>query len=358
MPEEKRPITEEITSAAGSVAGDPISAAGDAGAVAGNPISAAGDTGEKPFVIDRAFMTYPRNFVRYKWFKPLLVGLIVVILTTVFGVVLLLAGAVVAAGSGMDMQDFLATVTGGYDSFDVYTVQGVITTTGSVAVMLLALLIAAAIVRDRPFSSYASSRGGWNWRIFGKSLVTAFLAAVVPVVISNLLMPGDHVNRFSVLSFLLLTIVGPLQCVAEEFIFRGLILQTVGSWTRNSVIAIVVTTICFTAMHPYNWIGMLEIAITCLFWCLIIHRTNGLEASSAIHIVNNMLIFYMIGFGISTLSSETTVTDLVLSTVANLLYYLAILYVDRKFHWFDGVQRDDVTPFNEREMAREMAKRR
>ena len=61
---------------------------------------------------------------------------------------------------------------------------------------------------------------------------------------------------------------------------------------------------------------------------------------------------------ISTLSSETTVTDLVLTTVANLLYYLAILYVDRKFHWFDGVQRDDVTEFNERVKAREMAKRR
>jgi hypothetical protein len=106
--------------------------------------------------------------------------------------------------------------------------------------------------------------------------------------------------------------------------------------------------VCFTVAHPYNLIGMLEIAITCLFWCLIIHRTNGLEASSALHIVNNMLIFYMIGFGWTTLSSETTVTDCVLSALANGLYYLAILYVDRKFHWFDRVLRDDVAPFNER----------
>ncbi len=301
-----------------------------------------------PVVIDRDYITYPRNYTRYKWFKPLLVGLITVVLGTLFQAVMIVAGSVAAAGSGVGSATYMNNLLAGYDSFDVYTVQGVLGTVGGVAVMLPALWIAAAIVRDRPFSSYASSRGGWDWGIFARCLVTGLVAGGVPIVISNLLTGGDRVNRFSVLSFLLLTILGPLQCVAEEFLFRGLILQTLGSWTRNSVIAIAVTTLIFVLGHPYNWIGMLEIAVTCLFWCLIIRKTRGLEASAAFHIVNNMLIFYMIGLGWSTLSSQTTVTDLVLSGLSELLYYLAILYVDRRFHWFDRVLRDDVTPFNER----------
>jgi hypothetical protein len=43
-----------------------------------------------------------------------------------------------------------------------YSGPGLLMAVGGVAGMLPALALAERIVRGRPFSSYSSSRGGWN----------------------------------------------------------------------------------------------------------------------------------------------------------------------------------------------------
>ena len=310
-------------------------------------------------VIDRNFITYPRQFVTFKWHKPILVGLIMLVLSVIFQAIITVVAGLIAGvnGGGWEgFMDFLRKMTGGYDTFEVYTVPGVLSSVGSVAAMLLALWIAVKIVKDRPFSSYASSRGGWNWGIYFRCIGVALATGGIPIVVSNLLTIGDRVNRFTVLSFVLLTIIGPLQCIAEEYLFRGLLLQTVGAWTGNAVIGAVLATAVFGASHPYNILGVIEVCIDSLIWCFIAHRTRGIEATSAMHVVNNMLIFYMTGLGLNTISSQTQLIDVILSTLAGVLYMIAIIFIDKKYHWFDVVTRDDVTPFNEAAEARMAAK--
>lgn len=56
------------------------------------------------------------------------------------------------------------------------------------------------VVRDRPYSSYSSSRGGWNWGAFGKCLLVAVAVMAIDFAVEYLIdptMPGDGAAAFN-----------------------------------------------------------------------------------------------------------------------------------------------------------------
>ena len=72
-------------------------------------------------------------------------------------------------------------------------------------------------------------------------------------------------------------------------------MQSVGSWFRSPLVALVVTTILstvtFVAAHGSfdPWI-VIEIGSLAVFGCYLAWRTGGLEAVIVVHVVNNVLI--------------------------------------------------------------------
>ena len=75
---------------------------------------------------------------------------------------------------------------------------------------------------------------------------------------------------------------------------------------------------------------------------------KGIEASSAFHIANNMTLIYLAGFGINSISSTVSVKDVIVTSITNIVYIAALIFVQKKYHWFDEVKKDDITPFNEK----------
>ncbi len=291
-------------------------------------------------VSEHDYPTYPRRFISYRWFKPILVALIFFVLYMGAAVTIVVAGAVNQGGIENVMN-----IAGSYDSMDVASVSGILLNLGSLAIAIPILALAARIVRDRPFSSYSSARGGWDWGVFGRMLLLALLICGVPNLIWILLDHGPLDNHFTLFSFLLLTVMGPLQCIAEEYLFRGLLMQTLGGWFRLPVIAVILQALIFTAMHPYNLTGKLTILATGCMMGLMAWITRGIEASSAIHIVNNMAAFYADGLGIGAIASEVSTMDLYMTLAIDAVFVLALLFL-RKKGQFDRIKRDDVTAFN------------
>ena len=291
-------------------------------------------------VPEHEYPTYPCRFLSYRWFKPILVALIFGVIY--FGaVVAMVAGSAVANGS----VDYLMKLAGGYDTMEVSSMQGALLNLGSLAIAIPILALASLIVRDRPFSSYSSARGGWDWGLFGKLMTVAFIVCGVPILVLELIDPYPFDNQFTVAGFILLTILGPLQCVAEEYIFRGLLMQTFGGWFRIPIIAVILQAAIFMSMHPYNMVGRATIFATGCAMGLMAWISRGIESSSAIHIVNNMVSFYLAGFGLSPLSSEISVEGLLVTVAIDAVYLLVLVYLRRK-GWFDRIKRDDVAEFN------------
>ena len=286
---------------------------------------------QETFDQQHEYITYGRRFNSYRWYKPILVG----VLTAIFAMVVVIGAifASIALGFLSDVKPLLLQT--GYDNMDVSSVGGILLNLGGLAVFIPALWLAAKIVRDRPFSSYSSSRGGWNWKLFGKCLLIAIVTVGIPAVISNLMEPGDGVNRLTVFTFLLLTVMGPLQCIAEEYLFRAFFLQTLGSWFKIPIVAIVVSAVIFAAGHPYSMAGVLSVLASGLIWGFTAKISRGLEASSAAHITNNMATFYMMGFGMVNLTADVRVTDMIFSIAADFLYLIVIIILTRNTHWFD-----------------------
>ena len=123
-------------------------------------------------------------------------------------------------------------------------------------------------------------------------------------------------------------------------------MQTVGSWFKLTVVGVIVQMLAFAAVHPYNIIGVIEIAIAGLIYALVCIFSKGIESSSALHMIGNISGILMAGFGFGKITSGATVIGLIHGMIPDVLFLLFILYSDRKLHWFDEAKYDDVTLFN------------
>lgn len=125
------------------------------------------------------FTTYPRQFKAYRWDKPLLAGLQFIVFYFLFASLVYLITSLV----------FKTTVSStGYDNLDFYSAAGAFFNCAIEAIYIPAFLLAALIVKDRPFSSYLSSMGGWRWKVFIKTLAAGFVIMGIPTIIRFLLL--------------------------------------------------------------------------------------------------------------------------------------------------------------------------
>lgn len=278
------------------------------------------------------YITYPNKFKTYRWYKPFLVGLLTAVFYFLGSIINTIVVFAIELITGSSTSVFSALLEKGYDGMNVYTAPGALASLGSVVWMLIALIIAVNIVKDRPLHSYSSSSGkGWSFSIFFKCFFLALLVCGVPVAANLVLIEGRvGVQQFTMAGLILCIILGPLQCVAEEYIFRGLIMQTFGSWFKVPIIAIVLQTLIFASAHPYNFVGVLEIWVAGIGLGIAAWLAKGLEASCAIHIVNNMTIFFLTGFGFGAIRTQEGWRDLFLTFAFYVVYILILDKMSKK----------------------------
>ncbi|WBQ02061.1 CPBP family intramembrane glutamic endopeptidase [Kribbella sp. CA-293567] len=113
--------------------------------------------------------------------------------------------------------------------------------------------------------------------------------------------------RFVVPALVILLLV-PFQSAAEEFVFRGWLVQAIGSYgpddtDGNAVVqaikrlfrtpwpALVISSIAFVFSHGYTGWAMADIFLFAIVIGWLTIRTGGLECGIALHSVNNIVAF-------------------------------------------------------------------
>lgn len=174
----------------------------------------------------------------------------------------------------------------------------------------LAMLIpiAAGLVlfvhRVRP--GYLSSvRGRIRWRWFGISLAAGFACLWLVLVVQNLTAPGGArwavtPQAGAVWFILVMLLTTPLQAAAEEYFFRGYLMQSLGSLVSSPWFGIVISAAVFTLFHSSTNLALVldRFAFGVLAGWLVV-RTGGLEAAIGAHIANNVS-----AFGLAALTSS------------------------------------------------------
>lgn len=277
------------------------------------------------------YITFPRTFEKYKWYKPILVLILSLVIMIILQIIMTLAFSQIYG-----WKFIMSIANGGYEVLN--TEIGEIYTDLSVIIMIPSLYIASKIVKDRPFSSYASSRGGWNYKLYFKALIIPFIMYMIFGAIEFAIEGPEGTAHFSLLFLIVILILVPLQCIAEEYVFRGLFMQTFGSWFKIPILAVVLQSIVFALCHAYNSLGIIEVFISGLFFGFIAWKTNGIEVSSAIHSVNNFTISLFVMLGIQSSTSSPTLTDAVTSIVFLIILYSVVYYVGKKTDWFGEIK--------------------
>ena len=100
---------------------------------------------------------------------------------------------------------------------------------------------------------------------------------------------------------ILTILIAPFQCFADELLFRGFLMQTVGSWISVPIVAINIQAIIFAVLHSYNTIALLSIVLHRHNFGVVAWYSKSLEISTAMHSANNIL-------SAITVSAATTIT--------------------------------------------------
>ena len=276
------------------------------------------------------FITFPRTFEKYAWYKPIVVFIITVIFMAILGGIIIFATNLLF-GAGFSKS----LLSGGIEGLN--SAASIIFTDLILFMFVPSLYIASKIVNDRPFSSYSSSRGGWNFKLYLKALVIPVILYVILGYIDHVVNGGKGTYQFSILFLIVLCITIPLQSIAEEYIFRGILMQTFGSWFKLPVIAIILQAIIFAIAHGYNSFGFFEMTVNGLMWGFFTWKTAGIEVGSALHTANNFSVGLFIMLGMQSATSSPQLSSVVMIFIFQIIIFIIMYYVGNKTNWFGEI---------------------
>lgn len=235
---------------------------------------------------------------RARWWRPLL-G---VLLAALIYVALFLATGLVLELTTPGAMDVLDRPASDALSSDLYDPLEFGLTMGSLVLMLPAALLGFRLVGCRPVGLLSSVVGRLRWGWLVRCCGPAAVVLLVALGISTLADLAYGELRTAPIGapvlFVLILVLTPFQAAAEEYAFRGVLMQTIGAWLRHPAWAIVLPIPLFVLGHAYDVSGQMSVAVFAAVTAWITWRTGGLEAAIALHVVNNLaaLLFGAAGF--------------------------------------------------------------
>lgn len=274
----------------------------------------------------------PRVDARWRWWRPFvalafLAGWYVVTQVVIVFAFIIPIGRTGGVDAVLDFQRKLSNAA--LDPTDPVVISVSLV---SLVVLLPGILLAVKVARIGPAGILSSTRFRVRWGWAAWCLVPTLVIAAIMFVIQTGLYSSDGYFTFDggfgwnhdaigqstvtqttlVATIVLVVVLVPFQGAAEEYVFRGFLLQTVASWIPRrigTVVAVLVSTVVFALLHipnGYNVWGILDVGSFGLIAAVIVLRTGGLEATVLQHAFNNIMIFVLQAPGWSgiDLSSE------------------------------------------------------
>ncbi|WP_157431620.1 CPBP family intramembrane glutamic endopeptidase [Actinomadura hibisca] len=250
----------------------------------------------------------------HRWWRPLVGTLAILAAGLGLMMVLMIVGTIVqfaVTGEAAEPAD-------GEPMFGSVNAELAFNLAGLAVFLPLVLLAAWGIQRRRPGTlSSVTGRLRWRWLLVCAGLAVLFCIAgfgaslLASMVVDD---PADEAQHWVgwgefLLPAAIILLLVPFQASAEEYMFRGWILQGVGACTlensrgrfgramsrafRTPWPGMVVGAALFTSGHGYTGWGVLDIFAFGVIAAWITVRSGGLEAAIALHVFNNLMAFLL-----------------------------------------------------------------
>lgn len=286
-----------------------------------------------------------RRDERYRWWRPLamlgtaggfFVVLAVVVMLFVMLTILLNPALWATDADGwetLDQSDMLDMS----DPFNFFFLMM------TIIIMIPAVWVAYLLLGSKPVGLLVSVTGKMRWKWLGLAAAVSLVVYAVYFALSFALeafsstqqaeIPPESMPASPLFYALLVLLLTPLQCTAEELVFRGAFMQVIGSWLKHPAFAILLPMPLFTLGHDYDLYGMLDVAVFAIVAGYLSWRTGGLEAAIAMHIINNTSLFLLGSVGLVDLNdSSSNLASLISSVVLTIVLASILLALAKKMN--------------------------
>ena len=296
------------------------------------------------FSLHSGYSRHPRNSAIWRWWRPLITSPLAILYFV--GIIFVLI--VIAIGTGLLSLETIQAMSNAAPEMDqselFFSPFGALLMLGGLAGMTLALASALWTSRERPFGTVVSVFGHIRPKMLLRAIPFAFVSLLIPMLIEVTFLRGGfgHAQMMEVDPYVLvmLAVFLPLQCVAEEVVFRGYIMQTLASWfpKRLFVLALVGQAVLFMLGHAYDLPGQVAILCTGLIYGWLAEKTGGLETGMAFHIANNVLVFALMFTGLSKVTAQVSMLEGIIDGTATILMPLLFVLLGMKMGWIDDAE--------------------
>ena len=209
-----------------------------------------------------------------------------------------------------------------------------------VAAALPAVLLVVRFVERRRPGTLSSVTGRLRGRWLAVCLVPALAVTVLAGLVGEIVDPTESTFA-GWSSFLGVAVVAlvltPFQVAAEEYLFRGWIVQTFGAVVRSPWPGVAVSAVLFALVHEgataSAW-GFADLVVFAVALSVLTLRTGGLEAALALHLVHNAVAWVAsAAYGATDSIADYTEVGarmFVVSALGMALYVTAVLALARR----------------------------
>lgn len=218
------------------------------------------------------------------------------------------------------------------------------------AVAFFAILLVIKKIHHQKLLNFLTTRPRFDWqRVFFSFFLVAILA-IVSLGVDYYFNPEKYVWNYNANDFFILLIIAvlmiPLQTTAEEFFFRGYLMQGFGLWSRNRWVPLIITSLLFGLLHGSNpevakmGSALILVYITTGFFLAILTLMDeGLELAIGFHAANNLIVALLVtsdwtAFQTHSIFKNVAEPDLIFYLIAPPVMYLIVGYVfAKKYQW-------------------------
>ncbi|MGL5406413.1 MAG: lysostaphin resistance A-like protein [Propionibacteriaceae bacterium] len=233
---------------------------------------------------------------KWRWWRGLLILLLAAAICLVAMILLSIIQVMIDMSLGNPLPTSLSDIK--------LTPTMFLTNNITIACFIPASLIAHRVVSGQPWGYLSSVVGKIRWRWLGSCL-----AICAPIWLlftgTEMLLSQQQidlaVNRATWVLLAGIILTTPLQAAGEEYLIRGVMPRVIGAWIKHRYIGMVagalISATIFMALHLAAdiWLNIFYFSFG-LIASLIVWRTGGLEATIAIHVVNNLVSEWSVPF--------------------------------------------------------------
>ena len=199
--------------------------------------------------------------------------------------------------------------------------------------------------------SVTTSRNKVDWgRIFFSFSIWAVFT-IISTLVLYYYSPKDLIWNFKPIKFAILVVIGtiliPIQTSAEEYVFRGYLMQGFANLARNKWFPLLMTSVIFGSLHIMNpevekmgYIILVYYIGTGLFLGVITLMDDGMELALGFHAANNLISALLVTSDWSAfqtysifkdVSNPTAGFDILLPIVV--IFPILLFIFSKKYNW-------------------------